>query len=175
MDESHEFARMDALEEEDYVSEALVRDSPQAKIRRPSKNQQFMMQIRNTHEALSQSSSTVGFGQRQQKTILFTKEVDDLTPDYASMEIKEVVKMTPDQLADAYNKLQKMIIPVFSGAVDTLINKIDPRKAIDDSSRLPFISGRLGGKNPFKKKQDLNKVEAALLEEHKLCRDALDR
>jgi len=31
MDESHEFTRMDVptiLEEEDYVSEALVRDSP---------------------------------------------------------------------------------------------------------------------------------------------------
>jgi len=134
------------------------------------------MQIRNSlpHDVLSQSSSTVGFGQRQQKTILFTKEVDDLAPDYSSMEIKEIVRMTPDQLADAYNKLQKMIIPVYSGAVDTLINKIDPRKAIDDSSRLPFISGRLGGKS-FKKKQDLNKVEAALLNEHKLCRDALDR
>lgn len=67
-----------------------------------------------------------------------------------------------------------MIVPVFSGAVDTLINKIDPRKAIDDSSRLPLISGRLGGKS-FKRKHDLNKIEAALLEEHKLCREALDR
>jgi hypothetical protein len=41
MDESHDFLKMDVptiLEEEDYVSEALVRDSPHAKIRRPSKN-----------------------------------------------------------------------------------------------------------------------------------------
>jgi hypothetical protein len=59
------------------------------------------------------------------------------------------------------------------GIFITFEYKIDPRKALDDNSRLPLISGRLGGKN-FKRKQDLNKVEAALLEEHRLCREALD-
>jgi len=43
------------LEEEDFVSEALVRDSPHIGAKRPSKNQQFMMHIRQTlpHETLS--------------------------------------------------------------------------------------------------------------------------
>jgi len=44
-------------------------------------------------------------GVQQQKTILFTKEVDDLTPDYSSMEIKQFVKLSHEELAIAYNRL----------------------------------------------------------------------
>ena len=35
----------------------------------------------------------------------------------------------------AYNRLLKAIQPVFSGAVNTLINKLDSRKAIDSAAK----------------------------------------
>lgn len=44
------------------------------------------------------------------------------------MEIKEFVKQPPELLQIAYNRLLKMIVPVFSGSVNTLINKIDLSK-----------------------------------------------
>ena len=48
------------------------------------------------------------------------------------MEIKEFIKMNPEELKVAYNRLQKMIIPVFSGALNTLINRLDLKKAVED-------------------------------------------
>jgi hypothetical protein len=43
------------------------------------------------------------------------------------MEIKQFVKLSEDELNQAFNHLQKTIIPLFSGSVNTLINKIDPK------------------------------------------------
>jgi hypothetical protein len=65
------------------------------------------------------------------------------------MEIKEFVKLGEQELSIAFNSLSKMIQPVFSGSVNTLINKIDPRKAVDDEANT-------WKKGTFKKKSDLN-------------------
>ena len=65
-------------------------------------------------------------------------------------------------------------MPVFSGAVDTLINKIDLNRAVDDNERLPGISTRKNYGKMFKRKSELNKVEANLVEELKTCKESLD-
>jgi len=54
-----------------------------------------------------------------------------------------------------------MIQPVFSGAVDTLINKIDPHKAVDDDFKIPAHNKKVN----YKKKSDLNDIESTLLDE----------
>ena len=80
---------------------------------------------------------------RQQKTILFSKEENDTDKDYLNMEIKEFVKLSEDELQIAYNRLQKMITPIFSGSVNTLINKIDPKKAVEDIQKIPIMKKKL--------------------------------
>lgn len=47
------------------------------------------------------------------------------------MEIKDYVHLSMEQLYQAYNRLQKSITPIFSGGVDTLINKLDLKKISD--------------------------------------------
>ena len=42
---------------------------------------------------------------KEQKTLLYTKEVDDNYRDYQIMEIKEFVKLSKDDLLIAYNRL----------------------------------------------------------------------
>ena len=80
------------------------------------------------------------------------------------MEIKEFVQLSEDELEIAFNRLQKMIQPVFSGAVDTLINKIDPHKAVSDDFVIPPHHKK---KVNYKKRSNLNDIEATLIEEHK--------
>lgn len=102
------------------------------------------------------------FGKKlKQKTILFTKEVVDTDNDYLNMEIKEFVKLGEEELAIAFNRLQKMVQPVFSGALDTLINKIDPHKAVDDDYKTPAHKKKVN----YKRKSDLNDIESTLLDE----------
>ena len=52
------------------------------------------------------------------------------------MELKEFLKLKDEDLAKAYNKLSKVSMPVFSGSINTMINKIDPKK-VEDPSTLP--------------------------------------
>lgn len=52
------------------------------------------------------------------------------------MELKDFLKLKDEDLARAYNKLAKVSMPVFSGGVNTMINKIDPKK-VEDPSTLP--------------------------------------
>ncbi len=47
------------------------------------------------------------------------------------MDLKDFVHQSPADLMLAYNRLLKAVVPVFSGAVDTLINKIDGKKVGD--------------------------------------------
>ena len=70
------------------------------------------------------------------RTILFIKETSDQDLDFINMELKEFLKLKDEDLAKAYNKLSKVCAPVFSGAVNTMINKIDPKK-VEDPSTLP--------------------------------------
>jgi hypothetical protein len=95
-----------------------------------------MMQIKATNpfdeDAKSNKSSQRAIVQRKklgtgQRTILYSKEVSDNDPDYLNMEIKQFVKLSEDELNQAFNHLQKTIIPLFSGSVNTLINKMDPK------------------------------------------------
>lgn len=44
------------------------------------------------------------------------------------MEIKEFVALSLEDLQIAYNRLMKAMVPVFSGGIDTLINKMDIKK-----------------------------------------------
>ena len=70
------------------------------------------------------------------RTILFIKETSDQDLDWVNMDLKDFLKLKEEDLAKAYNKLCKVSMPVFSGAVNTLINKIDPKK-VEDPSTLP--------------------------------------
>lgn len=71
----------------------------------------------------------------------------------------------------AYNILKKQVIPIFSGSVDTLINRIDVSKAVEDSFKITLIKKVA---KMYKKKGDLNQIEAALLDELKECKQALE-
>jgi len=123
-----------------------MKDSPHVrqKNNNRTKNENFLMSIKATLplDDISQSSSVSVFQpvihkeEKTQKTILFTKEVVDTDKDYLSMEIKEFVKLSEEELGIAYNRLLKMIIPIFSGSVNTLINKIDLKKAVEDDYKL---------------------------------------
>lgn len=68
-----------------------------------------------------------------------------------------------------------MLNPVFSGGVNTLINKLDSKKVVDDSFKDNSFGGRKSSKNQFKRKRDMNRVEANLIQELSLCKEALDR
>ena len=74
--------------------------------------------------------------QKIMRTILFIKETSDQDLDWVNMELKDFLKLKDEDLAKAYNKLSKVSMPLFSGAVNTLINKIDPKK-VEDPSTLP--------------------------------------
>ena len=109
------------------------------------------------------------------RTILFIKETSDQDPDWVNMELKEFLKLKEEDLAKAYNKLSKVSMPVFSGAVNTMINKIDPKK-VEDPSTLPSALQQainiLLKKEPSHKKGkkrwiELNNVESELFEELK--------
>jgi hypothetical protein len=97
------------------------------------------------------------------------------------MELKDFLKLKEEDLAKAYNKLSKVSMPVFSGAVNTMINKIDPKK-VEDPSTLPsdlqLAIMKILNKEPIHKKgkkrwMELNAVESELFEELRQARDEL--
>jgi hypothetical protein len=93
---------------EDFVSETLIKDSPHVQTKKVSKNEQFMMHVRSTLniDNISNTSSIsimnpLSFKNstdKGQRTVLFIKETNDTDPDYLNMEIKQFLKMEPDEL-----------------------------------------------------------------------------
>lgn len=117
------------------------------------------------------------------RTILFIKETSDQDPDFINLELKEFFKLKEADLAKAYNKLSKVCTPIFSGAVNTMINKIDPRK-VEDVKMLPEVMQQVLGilhkgvaqkKHGKKKWTELNQVESELFEELKSTREDLEK
>ena len=64
------------------------------------------------------------------RTILYVKEVEDNEKDFLNMEMKEFITLSREELLKAYKNVMKANYPIFSGAIDTLINKIDYRKVL---------------------------------------------
>jgi hypothetical protein len=75
-------------------------------------------------------------------------------------------------LAKAYTRLLKVTVPVFSGAVNTLINKLDPAKVANEGEKEVEFKKKI--KIEKKRKSDLNAVESDLLEELRLCKESLE-
>jgi hypothetical protein len=117
------------------------------------------------------------------RTILFIKETSDQDPDFVNLELKDFFKLREEDLAKAYNKLSKVCTPIFSGAVNTMINKIDPTK-VEDVQLLPevmqqaliiLLKGANHKKNGKKNWSDLNSVESEIFEELKHAREQLEK
>ena len=81
------------------------------------------------------------------------------------------MKLDADNMAKAYTRLLKVTVPVFSGAVNTLINRIDPAKVAYEGEKDVEFKKKV--KIEKKRKSDMNAVESDLLEELSLCKEAL--
>ena len=103
---------------------------------------------------------------------MFTRENNDQDPDYLNLDLKQFVKLDDDNLAKAYSRLLKVPQPVFSGSVNTLINKIDQSKVAGEGEKEVEIKKKV--RIEKKRKSDLNAVESDLLEELRLCKEALE-
>jgi hypothetical protein len=88
------------------------------------------------------------------------------------MDLKHFTKLDPDNMAKAYTRLLKVTVPVFSGAVNTLINKLDPGKVANEGDKEVEFKKKI--KIEKKRKSDLNAIESDLLEELRLCKEALE-
>ena len=174
------------IEAEDMVDKKLFADSPTIeKKRKPV--ERFMMNLKvaqQSDDAVSQASfatqnefakhlnSPRTFSNKPQRTILFTRENNDLEPDYLNMDLKYFRKLDADNMARAYTRLLKVTVPVFSGSVNTLINKLDPNKVAQEGEKDVAFKKKI--KIEKKRKGDLNAVENDLLEELKICKEALE-
>eukprot|EP00347_Sterkiella_histriomuscorum_P022130 403331578 len=169
-------------ETEDFISDDLIKNSPvyrNIQRKRTIRNEQFMMQVRPTNHIGEESvngdfsarEQAVKQAQQPQRTILFIKEVDDNEKDFLKMEIKEFVNLSSEELQQAYNRLMKAVIPVFSGAIDTLINKLDLKKLKDNANPYSYLYKI----NPqIKDQSSLNEIEQSLVEQLKTCRSSLE-
>lgn len=89
-----------------------------------------------------------------------------------NMDLKYFRKLDADNMARAYTRLLKVTVPVFSGSVNTLINKLDPNKVAKEGEKDVAFKKKI--KIEKKRKGDLNAVESDLLEELKICKEALE-
>ena len=100
------------------------------------RSEAFMMNLKptTTDDSFAEDFSSKGGAVMRResnakvRTILYVKEMDDNEKDYLNLELKEYYTLTTEELRKAYNFIIKASVPVFSGAVDTLINKIDFNK-----------------------------------------------
>ena len=66
--------------------------------------------------------------QSERKTVLCTREVDDNEIDFIAMEMHKFRKLSNDVLPRAFKQIMRAIKPVFSGNVETQINKLNYEK-----------------------------------------------
>ena len=133
-------------EVEDNVSESLFKMSPHFK-KRPTKLMEHggFLNLKPLHSERDDLGDVKSFREeddklrlkaKKQRTVLYTKEVDDNEDDFISMEIKDLIKFGRDQLDNLYNKLSKTCRVVYSGNVNSLINKLDYKKIMDGNKQL---------------------------------------
>ena len=134
---------MDRQETEEQISSDIMMNSPvfrKITKRGTLRSEAFMMSLKPTitddsfGEDFSSKGGAVIRREKDTKvrTILYVKEVDDNENDYLNMELKEYFSLTHDELRKAYYFVIKASVPVFSGAVETLINKIDYKKVMTE-------------------------------------------
>lgn len=74
------------------------------------------------------------------RTLLRTREADDMEDNFVRMEIKDFVKLDHKEAARAYKQLLKAVKAVYSGSVDPLVNQLDFQKVKTKLNSRTFIS-----------------------------------
>ncbi|CDW80498.1 kelch motif family protein [Stylonychia lemnae] len=158
---------------ENQISEDLIKDSPSIKQHKrrgtlafPQK--QFMMNLQSTN--LDQNPNEISqIIKRKQQSILYCKEIDDNAEDYFSFELQQLRGLNIDQLKLAYSILMKQANPLFSGSVNTLINKLDLSKLNDQKK------SKLNINQVSPDKKNFSDVELMLMDELRSCKDKLEK
>eukprot|EP00347_Sterkiella_histriomuscorum_P014797 403359488 len=180
------------------ISEELLKDSP---VMRQHKRRathavnhqvkQFMMNLKSTHQDNEDSALQAEedkLKSKKQLTMLFTKELDDNSADYFNMDISQFRNLSIEELKVAFSILMKQGNVLFSGSVNTLINRLDYQKVMNGQRQKQKLQKvqhlinqpshkSLASNSTYNNNQhhhEFNELEQRLSEELKYCREKVE-